>query len=376
MARPDPPSAAGSPVRVLAMYPPDTCGVGSDPDCAPVPTNASIKLRFDRFLNPATVNRQAIQVYTGDPQFSPGVTFQVVYDPVERVVEFRVPPGQGFAAQALYTIVLNVAKEDGDFGIRAFDGAPLSEADGPLKTSFLTGDGPVAQPLDSALSCATVVSQVFGQALGNCTGSACHASSGNHLGAVSLAGPPYGLALDDADAFVSSAVRRIAHETELGDQSGGVPEESPPRLGVRMPLIDPRSPGNSYLLYKLFLQRANFEACPPQSASPVCQQDPAADPSVSTHSDIPLGEGESVVPSDEELVRLREWFVRGEPMPRPQLLQGQLVEGNVHLQGLRALSTFIAAGADCERHLLPARVQAALRARGAATPAAISVDSP
>jgi len=338
-----------------------------------VPTNASIKLRFDRFLNPSTVNRQAIQVYTGEPRFSPGVTFQVAYDPVERVVEFRVPPGQGFASQALYQIVINVAKTDADLGIRAFDGAPLTEADGPLHTSFFTGDAPVAQPLEPAVKCATIVQEVLGQTLGNCTGSACHASSGNQLEGQRLAGPPYGLALDDADVLVRTAVRRIAHETDLGDESGGIPAESGPRFGVRMPLIDPRSPGNSYLLYKLFLRRENFEACPLGATALVCQQDPTADPSVSAHTDLPLDKGESVVPSDDELVRLREWFVRGEPMPRAQDLGGQLIEGNVRLQGLRALSRFIAAGADCTTTTLPARSEAAVAAPS--TKAAISVDS-
>jgi hypothetical protein len=273
--------------------------------------------------------------------------------------------------------VLNVAKNEGDFGIRAFDGAPLAGPDGPLRTSFFTGSAPVAQPVDPVVKCATIVTDVLGPSLGNCAGSACHASSGNNLDGKALAGPPYGLALDGAEGFVNTAVQRIAHETELGDESGGIPAESGARFGVRMPLIDPHNPGNSYLLYKLFLRRENFEACPPDAPQPVCQQDPAADPSVSTHTDLPLGEGESVVPSDEELVRLREWFVRGEPMPRPQNLQGQLVQGNVQLQGLRALSLFIAEGADCERRKRPARAEPALRDAvvESETPAAISVDS-
>ena len=201
-----------------------------------MPTNAAIKLRFDRLLNPATVNRQAIQVYTGDPKFSPGVTFQVAYDPVERVVEFRVPPGQGFASQTLYQVVLNVAKNEGDFGMRAFDGAPLAGPDGPLRTSFFTGNAPVAQPLDPVVKCATIVRDVLGPSLGNCAGAACHSSSGNRLDGQALAGPPYGLALDSVDGFVKTAVQRIAHETELGDESGGIPAESGPRFGVRMPL--------------------------------------------------------------------------------------------------------------------------------------------
>src|SRR5882724_980375 len=161
VAQPEPPAAAGPAVQLLAMYPPDGCGVGVDPDCAPVPVNASIKLRFDRFLDTATINRQAIQVYTGDPKFSPSITFQVDYDPVERVVEFRVPPGQALKPQTLYQLVLSVAKDAGDFGIRAFDGAPLAEADLPLQTSFFTGTAAVDQPADVVPSCATIVGEVF-----------------------------------------------------------------------------------------------------------------------------------------------------------------------------------------------------------------------
>ncbi|MES1188215.1 MAG: hypothetical protein ABUL60_30640, partial [Myxococcales bacterium] len=59
---------------------------------------------------------------------------------------------------------------------------------------------------------------------------------------------------------------------------------------------------------------------------------------------LPLPEGELVTPSSEELERLREWFVRGDPMPRPR---GDGRALSVHLQGLRAVARFIAAGARC-----------------------------
>jgi hypothetical protein len=376
VAQPDPPSATGPALHVVGIYPPDACGVGADPDCLAVPTNASIKLRFDRFLNPATVNRQAIQVYTGDPDFSPSITFEVVYDPVERVVEFRVPSGQGFKPQTLYQVVLNVAKDAGDFGLRAFDGAPLAEADVPLHSSFFTGTTGSQPPRWLVPTCKTIVKGVLGQTLGNCSGPACHASSGNQVNGAAQAGPPYGLMLDDLDSFAESAIRRIAKETELGDESGGIPAERSSRFGVRMPLLDPRSPGNSYLLYKLFMRRENFEPCPAGATQTVCRQDPDADPSVSTHADLPLAKGETLVPSDDELIRLREWFVRGEPMPLLQYLQNQPVQGNVHLQGLRALSLFIATGADCEHQPLRGQDRRELQREAAPGPVpAISVDS-
>jgi len=315
------------------------------------PLNAPIKLRFDRFLNTATINRQAIQVYTGDPKFSPGVTFQVDYDPVERVVEFRVPPGQAFKPQTLYQLVLNVAKDEGDFGIRAFDGAPLTDAELPLHTSFFTGTATVEQPADTIPSCEAITKEVF-NGLGGCTGRACHNTGEHSYGGVDLLAAPYALRLDSAAALQQTAIDRVAHETELGDESGGVPAENSARFGIRMPLIDSSSggPGNSYLMYKLFVSKDNYAACAPFAGSTICPPDPAPAPSgpdVSVHQDLPLPGG-SIVPSDAELVRLREWFVRGEPMPRVQFDEdGNPILRSLPLQGLRALSLFIAAGAHC-----------------------------
>jgi hypothetical protein len=347
IAQPAPPPAGGPPVHVVAMYPQDGCGVGADPDCMPVPRNATITLRFDRWLNPATVNRQAILVYTGDPKFSPSVTYDVNYDPVERVVEFRVPPGSaGYEPQTLYEVELRVAKTDTDFGIRAFDGAPLAAGDIALHTRFETGTDYVDHPVTAAPDCTTIWQQVF-QQLGDCAGVACHNTGFHRLGSQVLADAPYGLRLDGADALLETAISHIARETDLGDYSGGVPTAHGPRFGVRMPLIDGegRSPGNSYLLYKLFLDRDNFEPCAGTSPT-VCATPASLDTSI--HADLPLGSGELLLPPDNELVRLREWFVRGDGMPRLRYDDmGNSLQGRVTLQGLRALAGFIAAGADC-----------------------------
>jgi len=341
VAKPEPQSGTGPPVHLLGIYPQDGCGVGDSPDCT-VPTNVTLTFRFDRFLNPATVNRQAIRLYTGAPEVAiGGPPFEVSYDPIERVVEYRTPAGYALAPNVLYHLELVVPEAPGDFGIRAFDGAPLAEADIPLRGSFFTSDQSVDMPTEPAPSCADIVgtsSSVFG----SCTGAACHQQGSNAVDGVAVGDAPYGLWLDDARHFELTAVDRIARETETGDESGGVPTESGPRLGVRMALVDPRNPGGSYLLYKLLRNLGNFEPCPPASAQSVCAQE--GDPAVSTHPALPLPEGELVTPSSEELERLREWFVRGEPMPRPR---GDGRPLSVHLQGLRAVSRFIAAGARC-----------------------------
>ena len=339
MAVPDPPSASGPPPRLIGIYPKDGCGVGDDPDCT-VPTNATLTFRFDRFLNPATVSRQAIRVYIGDPSVSPGSPpFEVAYDPIERVVEYRMPAGYSFSPNVLYQLELVVPEAADDFGIRAFDGAPLGEGDLPLHGSFFTSDAPTELPSASAPTCDQVVKQVM---LGTCTGQECHQKGNNIVAGIDVGDAPHGLWLDDPSHLVVSAIGRVARQTDMGDESGGVPLPRSPRFGVRMALIEPRNPASSYLMYKLLRNLGNFEPCPEGSSSDICAE--PADPHISAHPQVPLGEGESFAPAQDELTRLREWFVRGAPMPRPAS------DGKpraVHLQGLRAISRFIASGADC-----------------------------
>lgn len=336
VGKPEPASGAGPPLHLVGVFPPDGCGVGEDPDCT-VPTNASLTLRFDRFLNPVSAIRQALRVYAGDPAVGPPFSFDVVYDPIERVVEYRVPPGGAYKPHTLYQVELFTAKTPSDPGFRAFDGAAVEEGELPLRFSFRTGDAPVALPEPEAPpGCDEIVSQVFGT-LGNCAGAACHRRGDNQLDGVPLGDAPHQLWLDSAGHFAQSAIGRIARQTELGDVSGGPSAPQAPRFGVRMALIEPGSPGGSYLLYKLLLGARNFEPCT-SGSSELCRG--AVEPPVSTHPFLPLAEGEMIAPPSEELERLREWFVRGEPMPRGP--------GNVHLEGLRALSSFIEAGASCD----------------------------
>lgn len=341
MAKPDPPSAAGPAVHLIGIYPPNGCGVGDSADCT-VPTNVTLAFRFDRFLNPASVSRQAIRLYSGDPSEGPAPPpFEVAYDPIERVVEYRMPSGYALQPATLYELELIVADSPESSGMRAFDGAPLAEGDVPLRGVFITGDDQVAQPDDPPPSC----DQIVGNAdavFKTCTGGACHQKGGNVVGELAVGEAPHALWLDTPSHFSLSAVSRIAHETETGDQSGGVAAERPPRFGVRMALVDPHNPGGSYLMYKLLRNLGNFEPCPANAGSPSCAT--PANPAESAHALLPLAEGEVITPSVAELERLHEWFVRGDPMPRPRADARPL---SIHLQGLRAVSRFIASGADC-----------------------------
>jgi hypothetical protein len=325
-------------VHLVGAFPGDGCGVGEDPDCT-VPTNATLTFRFDRFLNPATVSRQAIRVYSGDPKTPFGSPpFEVAYDPVERVVEYRMPSGYAFAPHTLYEMELVVAEAADDFGIRAFDGAPLAEGELPLRTAFLTAELPTELPVESVPTCSDIVRDVFV----SCSGSQCHQRVGHSFKdsrgqSVDLGDAPYGLWLDSPADVAVTAIGKIAHETEVGDESGGAPDVRSARFGVRLALIDPRNPGGSYLMFKLLLGRDNY--CPGRTKSGACRGEAA-----SVHSFLPLADGQTITPPQVELDRLREWFVRGVPMPRP-LADGS--QRTLTLDQLRAVSTFIAAGADC-----------------------------
>jgi hypothetical protein len=325
-------------VRLLASSPAEgsgeECGSDGADDCG-VPVNATISLRFDRFLDPSTVNRQAIHVYTGNPDTSVGIPFDVRYDPVERVVQFRMPVGYAFEPRVLYRVELLVPERADDFGIRAFDGAVLGQRGLPLDWSFLTSRVTETQAVAEPPTCDDIVTGVLAfPNLGNCASGECHRAEANQLGAA-----PEGLWLDNKTNFRNTTIRRVAHETELGDEAG-VPLQDPARFGVQMPLIDPQNPGNSYLLYKLLRNPVNFESCAEGTASSVC--DEPASKFLSVYPEIPLEEDQSLEPSTEESIRLREWFVRGEPMP-----YARGGPRGVTIQGLRALSAFIAAGADC-----------------------------
>jgi len=339
VARPEPERGRGPDVHLIDAFPADGCGL--DASTCVMPTNGTIALRFDRFLDPATVSRDAIHVYTGDPDILGTAPFDVSYDPIERVVEFRLEEGREYSPETLYHYELPVPRKAGDAGIRAFDGAPLAEADVPLRGVFLTGDtGSEVPSRPPPPSCADIVEHVFSTELGACATGRCHRSSGNFGSGIELGGAPYGLWLDSRANLRATAIDRVARETEVGDLSGALPDQNPARFGVRMPLIDPNNPGNSYLLYKLLYKPENFERCAAPGQGPLCTDD---SPRVSAHLDLPLARHGSVVPAPEELERLREWFVKGEGMPLDPDGRGL----SLGLGALRAVASFIAAGADC-----------------------------
>ena len=322
---------------------------GGAPEAGPppcdVPINAVIKLRFDRFLKPSTATRQSIRVYSGNPDTSicqttdgseTGCFFQPSYDVVERVLLYRLGENTTFVPNLLYTVEIVRPGDAAADGLRAFDNAPLSEeSPAPLKFQFRTSSriGPALEKIAPKLtkedgSCKHVYEEIFDL---RCTDVGCHsthrtANDACPLGQATFEGscvgvPRMGLDFSTVGSMLQTARGQPAHQTEVSGRVG-TPLTNPSRMGVAMPRIDPALPANSYLLYKLLRDPDNYGDCR------------------SIYGD--LGGGDCIRTSTEELRRLRNWFVIGDPMPRREPGQDGL-----QMQQLRDIQRFIADGAHC-----------------------------
>jgi hypothetical protein len=337
--------SVGPPLRAIAIYPPVNAGL----DCTPtppdasagdggafecgVPLNAAFEIRFNRYLFPSTVVRQSIRVYAGTTANS--VFFEPEYDVIERVVKY-VPVGN-LVPDLLYTFEFVTRAEGGTEGFRAFDGADIEESDAvPLRFNFRSGTRTEPVEPRRVPSCKEVLERVLPTS--TCGRGACHnptnddgcppgsAHEPTDPTGPCIGVPRMGLDLSSPTGLVTTAIAVVAHQTEIGAQ-GGVELRNPSRFGVQMPRIDPGSPGNSYLLYKLLRDPKHFER--------------ANDPDVCvTDHRVPLPDGECLPPSAAESARMRDWFLRGQPMPLKADLpynRDQLID----------LQRWIAAGAVC-----------------------------
>jgi hypothetical protein len=308
------------------------CTPDSTPDCG-VPADAPIELRFDRHLLPSTAIRQSLLIHLGQPEFY--VIPQPQYDLVERVVSYRLPRGGTWRRGVHYHVELRSPEEEGAYGFRAFDGAPLTEAGpAPIEFSFRvqTGDPVVREAADPPPSCQEALA-VFARA--GCQAAVCHqpaTSDGCSAGYARtdtdedcVGVPRMGLDLSDALGISETAINRVAHQTETGSTSG-VPMESPARFGVAMPIIDPGRPDNSYLFYKMLRNQHVWENSPCESRYEVALR------------------GQCPGPDEAESAALREWFVTGAAMPKDGA-------GTVRRDDLDLLQAWIRAGAaldDCD----------------------------
>lgn len=326
-------TAHGPALHVVATYP--TPGQGTDcqnaPACDGVPLNTDIELRFDRFIDPASPIRQSVLLYSTTPDGA--IFLQPEYDVIERVVRYRQFENGRLEPSTLYTFEFVIPKDDSSDGYRAFDGAPLEEGDIPLKFNFFTGTADEAKPAESEVPDCTQILSLFRGDRAGC--SSCHVSSPNGRGGCAegqapdpstgecIAVPRQGLDLSSLSGVERTALGRVAHQTQIGP-SADTPLQNPSRVGVQMPIIDPQQPGNSYMMYKLIRNESNFI-------------DGVAPGTSSYRVALPSG---NLVADAAERERLREWFVRLDPMPA----QGFSLE----LSEMRALQAWIKAGADLD----------------------------
>ena len=215
----------------------------------PLPQDGVIRVAFDRYLNPVSVNRQGVTLVDTFGNV-PGTPPIVTYDPVVRVVTLSNPtPGAPWLSVGqVYKLEFPVSPEDASFfGLRAIDDATIDPAQPQIAFTVAppTGSPPVDPKIDFCadifpLFAATRSS--FGMR-GLCSTGGCHADPAAE-----------GLVLASADG-IRQAIGLQAHETTTSARSTPLPPQ--PAFPTGMPIIDPGNPGDSYLLYKLLLPDMN-----------------------------------------------------------------------------------------------------------------------
>jgi hypothetical protein len=144
-----------------------------------------------------------------------------------------------------------------------------------------------------------------------------------------------GLDLSSPRGLYSTAVGHVAHQSETGSTIGGQGLQTPARFGVQMNVVDPGNPATSYLMYKLLQKQDNFRL---GSGETKCVS--------GYHS--PVAEGGCTPPDADELARVREWFVHGDPMPKDgRAPDGKVVPAATDHANLVRIATWIATGASC-----------------------------
>jgi hypothetical protein len=239
-----------------------------------VPPQTSIRVQFDRFLAPDSAIRQAICIQAEDPTnrnapCAGGLAPE--YDPVDRVAVWK---GAALLPNQRYNVRLLVpANDDDPTGVRAFDGVPLEKE---FKFAFTTGAGPNPMFVEPD----RVTNSGF------CASTYCAPTPCKKPTPTALRGPRDYLANDCALAChhpnpkdprrpspqvfpltpdggladdVLSVVRQLVMQATVATESATGPDPSVARrspkdvFGENMPYIDARSPGNSFLLYKVLL---------------------------------------------------------------------------------------------------------------------------
>ncbi|MSP17926.1 MAG: hypothetical protein EXR73_15215 [Myxococcales bacterium] len=311
----------------------------------PLAANGVIRLRFDRYLLPSTVIRQSFQLLnktTNQAASSPIVT----YDPVALTVTLSNPAipvdsQKPWLAKGAYKVVLpSPAENEAGLGLRAIDGAPLTTT---RTVDFLVDDrilpeSAVFEP--TMLFCADVM-PVLQAKCG--TGSPCHGPP--TLGDV----PAASLVLTTSDGYRQTVPGRVAQGANTGTRV--ISAEPGEVFGVDMPLVDPRNPGNSWLLYKVLLAPLPG---PPAATdaknyplSCATRSGPSRDAEPSRVPATPADDYERSVLSD---------LVLGREMPYPPVSAGGYESSPLSFEERERLRLWITQGAqleDCAQQCFP-----------------------
>jgi len=208
-----------------------------------MPADGAVQIAFDRYLLPSTVNRQSVSIVDGaNKPLQPELAPIILYDPIARTVTLA-PPRQPWLTEGQpYKVIIGIPKGDADTGgLRAIDRATVDPAQ---KRDYAFFVGPKAnKPIEPSVSFCRDVLPIF---YAKCsTTPTCHVTGKSAAAS---------LGLDTSVGVGSTALNRVAQGANRGARSSLV-TSSEPHFGVDMPLIDPGSPGNSWLLYKIDLAR-------------------------------------------------------------------------------------------------------------------------
>lgn len=279
----------GPPIEIL--------GVNVGPE-SPFPFDGAIQIAFDRYLLPATVNRQSfVLLDSANTPLGAEKAPSVVYDPIARTVTLARPSDNWLTEGLTYKLVLTLPEGDSDQGgVRAIDRATL-RADQKREFAFRVGPRGTATFEPPVTFCRDVL-PIFAA---KCNLPTCHGSGG-----VSAAS----LVLDSSSGVGLTALNRIA---QGANTTGRSTQPAPPgRLfGVDMPIIDPGNPGNSWLLYKVELPRPPVKPSPATYGCTNGLKEPAQ-----AFVFQPLAPNTRLVADDFERSVLSD-FILGREMPFP-----------------------------------------------------------
>lgn len=282
-----------------------------------VPADGAIELRFDRLLLPSSVSRQSVSLRTaGNAAVEPVPV--VVYDPVLRAVRLENPNADGapwLTPNVPYKVVLGLPVADASeaFVLRSIDGAAVDPA-APIAGSSLkvpevafSTTAPSFAARRPDISFCRDVASVFDKYCTSCHGAA--------------ARPYEALLLDTPAGLVRTAFGHVAEETNRGARAG-TPEAPGAIFGEGMPIVDPGSPGNSSLVYKMLLlaegDHAGF-ACAGRG-DPTVVTDGGAflpDDERARLANLMLGQPMPPLPpypTLDDVERVSQWIVQGAPV--------------------------------------------------------------